>query len=1012
MNTDMREAVHQEEQQEFQYYAFISYSHKDMKWARWLQKELESYKLPSKLQERESEKNKKSPNPIQPVFRDETSINPGKSVDDALKSELEKSKYLIVICSPASSASTWVDREVERFVEMGREDRIMPFIVDGVPHSPDAEKECYVPALRTLADKKGSSILGADVQARGKREAFLCTVAFLLGIDLETLRSREAERRRRKRIAILSASAAIVALCVFFGIKAWNYYVPKVSYYQDYTIRFGLPEGLGQLTEQQIKTREEHFEITSQYGRIQSLVHKNQYDTITDIPDSERWDYPARIEFSYDDGGNLISSTRYRANGKPFVTWKYTDHLRVVQFEYPEQVGAESDDLDNTGSVALTLAADTQNMETDAYESNTNRSFIAGYMIKYGDDGLIRDLYYSDMPSFGRKVKDANGIWGLRYEYDAEGHITRIQYLNENGELMTARTGIAQKTYAYDQGGQRVRVEYQDENGDLVKNSEGWAIDIQEFENGNIVAEETRDENGELVINNAGWARIDVVYDQYGNAVEMSITGVNGEPIIDSSGWNKETYTYDEQGRETERKGYDLDGNPAICSAGYASCRSSYDEKGNFVEMICYDERGNVAVCYDGFASWKAVYDDRGELIERRYFDETGEPTLIQNGYTTIRWAYDEHGNITEFSYFGTNDEPILGVDGFASKKVQYDARGNETEEAFYDPEGNLVDCYYGFAKITYRYDNQGNVTETAYYGENGDPVLIGRGYASERHQYDDKGNMIETSYYGTSGQLKIVVGGYAGWTSKYDDYGNEIEVCFFDTDKKPVVCKDGYAIRQTKYDAVNNPIETIYLDAERNPVEIGEVADDSTSTLDYTTQSDQGMLQYPVAYTDSCISLSADWVFADRSIEDDSVFCTAWGLTSKEFVDEYLAYDHFAFALDTLTGTGMYFDVSETDLEDYSRISEAEISDLGVEMAEWLEDVGEEVLSNETVELKVPYCKVTTRSEEMTYYYYETVVAKNRITFMFMIGTDEWDPSYEKKYDEIVENAVLVPGI
>ena len=30
----------------------------------------------------------------------------------------------------------------------------------------------------------------------------------------------------------------------------------------------------------------------------------------------------------------------------------------------------------------------------------------------------------------------------------------------------------------------------------------------------------------------------------------------------------------------------------------------------------------------------------------------------------------------------------------------------------------------------------------------------------------------------------------------------------------------------------------------------------------------------------------------------------------------------------------------------------------------------------------------------------------------MFMIGTDEWDPSYEKKYDEIVENAVLVPGI
>lgn len=31
-----------------------------------------------------------------------------------------------------------------------------------------------------------------------------------------------------------------------------------------------------------------------------------------------------------------------------------------------------------------------------------------------------------------------------------------------------------------------------------------------------------------------------------------------------------------------------------------------------------------------------------------------------------------------------------------------------------------------------------------------------------------------------------------------------------------------------------------------------------------------------------------------------------------------------------------------------------------------------------------------------------------NRITFMFMISPDEWDPSYETMYDEIVENAVL----
>ena len=787
MVKELQKGIELIDHQKYQYYAFISYSHKDMKWAKWLQKKLETYKLPSKLQENETEKTEKKTNRylIQPVFRDETSINPGKPVDDALRSELEKSKFLIVICSPASSTSSWVDREVERFVEMGREDRIMPFIVEGIPHSSDPNKECYCPSLRAFEDRKGSSILGADIQARGKREAFLCTVAFLLGIELETLRSREAERRRKKNAAIIAVSMVLAALCTLVGVKAWDYYVPKISYYQDYTMRFGLPEGMGELTKKQIKSREEHFEITRQYGRIQNIAHKNQYGIITDLDDTERLDYPASMDFNYDDDGNLISCTRYRANGVPVVTWKYTDHLRVVQFEYPERnANTESGEFgsDSLRIVAMTLSADTQSMEASLYERNTERSFIAGYIIDYYDNGLIRNKYYSDMPAFGRRTKDANGVWGLQYEYDSEGRVTRILNLGENKEILTSRKGYAQRVYFYDQNGQWARVEYQDEFGKPVKNEQGWAIDIQRHENGNIVEEETRDAEGNLIINNDGWARITLVYDQMGNCIESRLFGINGEPIADSSRWHKVVFTYDELGRETERKGYDPEGNLALCSDGYVSSRSLYDEKGNFTEMICYDKDGNIVTSKEGFASWKAVYNDRGEITERRYFDEEGKPALFNQSYATIKWTYDDYGNIIEFSYFGVDDKPILNRDGIGSKKVQYDAQGNKTEETCYDTEGNLINCIYDFSKITYSYDKQGNITETAYYGKDGEPVLIGRGFAYERHLYDDKGNMTETSYYGTAGQLKTVVGGYAGWTSKYDDFGNEIEICYFDT--------------------------------------------------------------------------------------------------------------------------------------------------------------------------------------------------------------------------------------
>ena len=1004
---EMNRIVIPEEQQEFQYYAFISYSHRDMKWARWLQKELESYKLPSKLQETDPEKNKKSQKPIQPVFRDETSINPGKSVDEALKSELEKSKYLVVICSPASSASPWVDREVERFVEMGREDRIMPFIVEGVPHSQNEKKECYVPALRALAEKKGSSILGADVQARGKREAFLCTVAFLLGIDLETLRSREAERVRIKRITAFAVSAIFLAICAFFGVKAWNYYVPKVTYYQDYTMRFGLPEGLFQLTAQQIKTREEHYEITCQYGRIQSLAHKNQYGTITDRIDSERFDVPAYMTFGYDEAGNLISSTRYAANGIPVVTWKYADNLRVVQFEYPERTDSHNN-ADHEGSIAMTLAAYTQDMEADAYSNNTRRSFIAGYIIKYYDDGLIRDLYYSDMPTFGRKTKDADGIWGLRYEYNSEGQVTHIQYLNENGELLTSRDGIAQKVYTYDQDGQNihsVKVEYQDADGNLVMNKQGWAIDIQEYENGNIVAEENRDTEGKLVINNAGWARLDVIKDQFGNNIEMYITGINGEPITDFNGWHRQTYSYDELGREIEKKGFDVNGNPVIGSEGYASCTYSYDQNGNFTEMICYDETGNKVVCYYGFASVEAVYNDRGELIERRYYDETGAPIITRDGYATIRCTYDDHGNTTERSYFGINDELVLNYDDVAVWKMKYDERGNEIEKASYDTAGNPINCYYGYAKMTSSYDKQGNVTEIAYFGENGKPILGGYGYAIVRYQYDDKSNLIETSFHGTTGQLRIINGGYAGWTSKYDDFGNEIEIRFFDTNREPIANDYGYAVRQVKYDALNNPIEIQYFDENLHPVEVEYDRFDLISSYDYFLSMYGDMIQYPVASTDICISLPEEWLYADRSINDDSEICTRWGMTADEFIEEYLSYNCYVYAFDYATFSDMYLFVNATDESDYSEISEAELLKALANMAVWLEDMGEEILLTETVEWETPYCKAITITDELIYYYYETVVNKELVTFMFMIGTDDWDLSYEQIYDRIIEN-------
>lgn len=60
--------------QRFQYYAFISYSHADEKWAKWLQKKLENYKLPNIIRK---ESDGRIPMHIRPVFRDQTDLGLG-----------------------------------------------------------------------------------------------------------------------------------------------------------------------------------------------------------------------------------------------------------------------------------------------------------------------------------------------------------------------------------------------------------------------------------------------------------------------------------------------------------------------------------------------------------------------------------------------------------------------------------------------------------------------------------------------------------------------------------------------------------------------------------------------------------------------------------------------------------------------------------------------------------------------------------------------------------------------
>ena len=190
----------------FEYDAFISYSHRDLKWAKWIQEKLETFHIPDGADEPFTNRRRMR------VFRDQTDLA-GVEVTTSLRRELRLSRFLIVVCSPNSAASRWVNDEVAYFEGLGRQDNIIAFIVDGEPDSDNPALECYPPRMRSTGER---SMLGANVQEIGKVKALLKVVSLLIGVRFNRLVDREKQRRCRNAITIaailLVVSASLAAL--------------------------------------------------------------------------------------------------------------------------------------------------------------------------------------------------------------------------------------------------------------------------------------------------------------------------------------------------------------------------------------------------------------------------------------------------------------------------------------------------------------------------------------------------------------------------------------------------------------------------------------------------------------------------------------------------------------------------------------------------------------------------------------------------------------------------------
>ncbi len=203
-------------EQEYKYFAFISYNSKDVKWGSRLQRKLENYKMSATLCKEKGWSRK----PLNPIFFAPSDIQPN-DLNEELKTRLRASKHLIVICSPNSAQSEWVGKEITYFHSLGRASNIHFFIVDGTPNSNTHEKECFNPAIKSLGL---DCVLGANINENiyawrylNRQRAYVQLVTKLLGIEFDTIWQRHKRQLIRKIITL------VILLATMISIVAWTW---------------------------------------------------------------------------------------------------------------------------------------------------------------------------------------------------------------------------------------------------------------------------------------------------------------------------------------------------------------------------------------------------------------------------------------------------------------------------------------------------------------------------------------------------------------------------------------------------------------------------------------------------------------------------------------------------------------------------------------------------------------------------------------------------------------------
>ena len=227
-----------EEQEKYNFFAFISYRGADAKIAKKLQLKFYNFKLPSTYT------NPFDPtcNRMKPVCRDRDYFVGGEVLAQ-IKDAIDHSMYVVLVCTPnmtrTDDQTHYVNDEIQHLINTDRLDRLIPLVFDGKVYSPDDyrkagrsiedpfEDECLPYALRKWMASQVNhdftlNIFNIEEQGeRDEEKMFLQCVATILAEEFSKLWDRfkiEQKKRKKRMILGIACVACLVASIVIAAV--------------------------------------------------------------------------------------------------------------------------------------------------------------------------------------------------------------------------------------------------------------------------------------------------------------------------------------------------------------------------------------------------------------------------------------------------------------------------------------------------------------------------------------------------------------------------------------------------------------------------------------------------------------------------------------------------------------------------------------------------------------------------------------------------------------------------